>query len=87
MEVKHTLKIYILAQGAEATPPLGTVLGNLGVNSINFCKDFNDFTQELPNYLTLSVKIFVYSNKSYKFFIEGLPLTPLISLFVFDKTF
>jgi len=27
---------------ADAVPPLGTVLGNLGINAVKFCKDFND---------------------------------------------
>jgi large subunit ribosomal protein L11 len=85
MEIKHSLDIYILAQGADSAPPLGTVLGNMGVNSINFCKDFNTETADLPNYLTLSVKILVFSNKSYKFIIQGLPLTPLLALIGFER--
>jgi large subunit ribosomal protein L11 len=86
MEIKNSLKLYILAQGADAAPPLGTVLGNLGVNSINFCKDFNLFTEDLPNFLTLSIKILVFSNKSYKFTVEALPLTPALSLFSFERS-
>jgi large subunit ribosomal protein L11 len=85
MEIKSQLDIYILAQGADAAPPLGTVLGNLGVNSITFCKDFNTATADLPNYFTLSVRILVFSNKSYKFSIEGLPLSPLLNLLAFER--
>ena len=68
MEIKNKLNIYILAQQADAGPPLGTILGNLGVNSTNFCKEFNSYTQDLPNFLILSVTIHVFNNKSYKFF-------------------
>lgn len=85
MEVKNKLQLYILAQGADAAPPLGTVLGNLGVNSINFCKDFNVATEDLPSFLTLSVTIEIFSNKSYKFLIKNLPLTPLLNLLVFER--
>lgn len=85
MEIKSQLDLYIMAQGADSAPPLGTVLGNLGVNSISFCKDFNTATSDLPNYLTLSVKIMVFSNKSYKFSIEGLPLSPLLMLVAFER--
>jgi large subunit ribosomal protein L11 len=86
MEVKNKLQLYILAQGADAAPPLGTVLGNLGVNSINFCKEFNVATEDLPNFLTLSVCINVFSNKSYKFSIEYLPLPPLVNILTVERT-
>jgi ribosomal protein L11 len=85
MEIKNKLNIYILAQQADAGPPLGTILGNLGVNSTNFCKEFNSYTQDLPNFLTLSVTIHVFNNKSYKFFINELPLGKLVSLFKTEK--
>ena len=31
--------VYIRSQSAEAAPPLGTILGNVGVNSEKFCTD------------------------------------------------
>lgn len=80
MEIKNSLKLYILAQGADSAPPLGTILGNFGINSIIFCQEFNKVTSDLPNFLTLAVTINVFSNKSYNFFIEGLPLSPLFLL-------
>lgn len=80
MEVKHTLQLYIQSQKADAAPPLGTVLGNLGVNTVNFCKEFNAFTVDLPSYFTLLVTIQVLSNRSYKFSVGRLPLGPIISL-------
>lgn len=84
MDIKNRLNIYILAQGADAGPPLGTILGNLGVNSTNFCKDFNTYTSEIPNFITLSVTILVYTNRSYKFSINELPLGKLIGLFQYE---
>ena len=38
---KHGLFTHIPAQMAMAGPPLGTQLGQLGVNIANFIKDFN----------------------------------------------
>ena len=73
LDVIHVITIYIRAQGAEATPPLGTVLGNLGVNSIKFCKEFNEFTQDLPSYITLGVSISVLENRTYNFHIISGP--------------
>jgi len=31
LEPKYTKKLFIQSQGADPAPPLGTVLGNLGV--------------------------------------------------------
>ena len=56
MKVKQ-VSLYIKAGKAEAGPPLGTVLGNLGVNSSKFCKEFNAFTENLPSYFKLKVNI------------------------------
>lgn len=50
-EVKQVITIMIRAKSAESGPPLGTVLGNIGVNAIKFAKEFNDFTENLPNCL------------------------------------
>jgi len=69
-DVKHIINITIKAQSAESGPPLGTVLGNIGVNAIKFAKDFNEFTVDLPNYFKVNVKIFIYINNNYKFIVK-----------------
>lgn len=61
------LELYIRANGAESGPPLGTTLGNIGVNTIKFCKEFNEYTQDLPNYFLLKVNITVNENRSFIF--------------------
>jgi ribosomal protein L11 len=66
-DIKHVIDIVIRSQSAESGPPLGTVLGNIGVNAVKFAKDFNEYTEELPNYFKVNVKIFIYRNNSYKF--------------------
>lgn len=81
------LSLYVKAGQAEAGPPLGTVLGNLGVNSSKFCKEFNEFTRGLPAYLKLKVYINVYENRTFDFKVK-LPSTPyFISLLKVEKTF
>jgi len=65
--VKNLISIALYSQGAEAAPPLGTVLGNLGVNAIKFSKEFNEFTSELPKYFKVRVLITVYENKTVTF--------------------
>lgn len=48
---KKNLIIYIYAQTAESGPPLGTILGNLGINTVKFCKDLMSIQK---NYLIIS---------------------------------
>jgi large subunit ribosomal protein L11 len=61
------LTLYIRANNAESGPPLGTTLGNIGVNTIKFCKEFNEFTKDLPNYFLLRVSIIIAENKGFTF--------------------
>lgn len=59
------ITIFLRSQLAEAGPPLGTVLGNLGLNATKFCKEFNEFTKELPTYFYLQVEISILDDKSF----------------------
>src|SRR5450432_3627835 len=70
MLILHTVTIFLRAKMAESGPPLGTILGNLGINTIKFCKEFNDFTLDLPNYFKLRVSIIVFENKTFSFSIR-----------------
>ena len=69
-DIKYLKKCYLMSQKAEAVPPLGTILGNIGVNTIKFCDEFNNYTKELPNYFLLKVYIIIFENKTFKFFIN-----------------
>jgi ribosomal protein L11 len=75
--------VYIRSQNAEATPPLGTILGNIGVNTVKFCDEFNKLTIILPSYMVVKVKIDISDNKTFKFKILSLSLTFLINLLKF----
>jgi len=80
MEIKNVIFLFIRSQMADAGPPLGTVLGNIGINSLKFCKEFNDFTKDLPNYFILKVKILIMEDRSYNFIIF-LPTIGFIIMF------
>lgn len=83
--LKHSLSVYVNSQSADSGPPLGTVLGNLGVNAIKFCKDFNEFTSDLPSYFQLSVFISIFEDRSCNFKIFQPSTGYLISLLRFDR--
>jgi ribosomal protein L11 len=68
--IKHKFCFFIRAQSAEIGPPLGTVLGNSGINATSFVKEFNEFTQELPNYFTVRVHILLFEDRTFDFTIE-----------------
>jgi large subunit ribosomal protein L11 len=91
---KYIKKIYLRAQSADPSPPLGTVLGNIGVNASNFCTLFNNRTKNLPSYLALKTTIYVYHNKtidftvslpSTSFFLNAIRFEKTIKVFVGDR--
>jgi len=70
MKTQTILTLYIRAGKAQNGPPLGTILGNIGVATVKFVKEFNEFTNTLPDYFLLGVRIVVSENKSYTFSIS-----------------
>ncbi len=79
--IESRVKLQVPAGSANPSPPLGPALGQRGVNIMEFCKQFNAETQNLPNIdkgTPLSVEILVYGDKSFKFIIKGPPVSVLI---------
>lgn len=86
LKPKYIKRIFIRSQSADPAPPLGTVLGNLGVNTVAFCTSFNMLTKNIPNYFLLKTIIYIYENKSTNFIIN-LPSTGFIlNLLKFQKS-
>lgn len=79
--VKTKVCLFVRSQSAENGPPLGTILGNMGVNAIKFVKDFNEYTKELPSYFLLKLHIYILEDRSYKFSVF-LPTTGYILSFI-----
>jgi large subunit ribosomal protein L11 len=66
------LKLFIEAGAASAVPPLGPILGQYGVNTIQFCKEFNDMTYELLYFIEddsapfiLSVEVIINEDRTF----------------------
>lgn len=76
-EVKANLKMKIPAGKASAAPPVGSTLGQYGVNMMDFIQPFNDATKELGNAI-ITAHITIYTDKTMEFRIVGSPTDDLI---------
>lgn len=86
-EIIKTFSIFLRSGKVEAGPPLSTILGNFGINTVKFVKEFNEFTKELPDYFLLVVIINIYNDKSYNFLLEDPNISLLLRLVSFSKDF
>lgn len=65
-EVKANLKMKIPAGKATAAPPVGSTLGQHGVNMMDFINPFNEQTRDLGN-VTITAHITVYTDRTMNF--------------------
>ena len=82
-----TLILYIRANSAKIGPPLGTTLGNIGVNTAKFCKEFNEYTKDLPDYFLLKTTINIVENKNFTFSVDLPSIGFIISLLKKEEIF
>ena len=76
-EIETLIKLQIPAGQANPAPPVGPVLGQHGLNIMDFCNAFNGKTKELQGTLT-PVVITVYKDRSFTFEIKSPPASTLI---------
>lgn len=57
-QIKANLKMRIPAGKASAAPPVGSTLGQYGVNMMDFITPFNEATKEMKGTLTAHITIF-----------------------------
>lgn len=75
-KVKQVVKMVINAGKAQAGPPLGSTLGPMGINLMQFCKEFNDMTASMSG--AIPALITVYDDRSYSFILKTPPVAELI---------
>lgn len=75
--VKTVVKLQIPGGGATPAPPVGSALGQYGVNIMGFCKSFNTATAKRKGE-TVPVVITVYTDRSFTFITKITPTTELI---------
>ena len=75
--VKANLKMKIRAGQASAAPPVGSTLGQYGVNMMDFIQPFNDATKDMQGGM-VTAHITIFDDRSMEFRVVGVPTDDLI---------
>ncbi len=75
--VKANLKLKIPAGKATAAPPVGSTLGQHGVNMMDFINPFNEQTKDQGN-VTITAHITIYQDRTMDFRWVGQPTDDMI---------
>jgi len=71
-EVKANLKMKIMGGQASAAPPVGSTLGQYGVNMMDFIQPFNDATKDMKGQM-VTAHITIFDDRSMQFRVVGSP--------------
>ncbi len=70
--VKANLKMKIRGGQASAAPPVGSTLGQYGVNMMDFIQPFNDATKDMQGQM-VTAHITIYDDRTMDFRVVGSP--------------
>jgi len=70
--IKANLKMKIRAGQASAAPPVGSTLGQYGVNMMDFIQPFNDATKDMQG-AEVTAHIVIYDDRTMDFRVVGMP--------------
>ena len=76
-EISTLIKLQVSGGQANPAPPIGPVLGQHGVNIMEFCKQFNARTQKQQGEV-VPVVITVFKDRSFTFELKTPPVSYLI---------
>jgi large subunit ribosomal protein L11 len=76
-KVLALVKLQIKAGQATPAPPVGTALGQHGVNIMDFCRQYNDATQPFAGQV-IPVELTIYEDRSFSFVTKQPPAAELI---------
>jgi large subunit ribosomal protein L11 len=75
-KVLAVVKIQLEAGSATPAPPVGTALGPHGVQTMEFCKQYNQATESMLGQV-IPVDITIYEDRSFSFVLKTSP-TPVL---------
>mmetsp|Transcript_36119 Transcript_36119/g.58306 ORF Transcript_36119/g.58306 Transcript_36119/m.58306 type:complete len:184 (+) Transcript_36119:645-1196(+) len=70
MSVVGRFRLIVPGATAKPAPKMGQALGPLGINMMNFCKDFNARTQKVRPEVPLQCTLVPKTDRTYKFFLR-----------------
>ena len=76
-KVSAVVKLQINAGQATPAPPVGTALGQHGVNIMEFCRQYNEATQQQQGQV-IPVELTIYEDRSFSFITKQPPAAELI---------
>ncbi|PVU92501.1 hypothetical protein BB561_003779 [Smittium simulii] len=71
--VSSVLRLMIPAGKASPSPPIGPALGQRGVKSMDFCKQFNDKTKNLQPNIPVPTLITIKPDRTFSFVTKSPP--------------
>ncbi len=76
-KVMAVVKLQIPAGEARPAPPVGTALGQYGINLMGFCKEYNERTAGQEGAI-IPAEITIYQDRSFAFQIKTPPASDLL---------
>jgi len=76
-KVSALVKLQIRAGQATPAPPVGTALGQHGVNIMEFCRQYNEATQQFMGQV-IPVELTIYEDRTFSFITKQPPASELL---------
>ena len=76
-KVSAIVKLQIRAGQATPAPPVGTALGQHGVNIMDFCRQYNEQTQQFAGQV-IPAELTIYEDRTFSFITKQPPAAELI---------
>jgi large subunit ribosomal protein L11 len=76
-KVLANVKLQIRAGQATPAPPVGTALGQHGVNIMEFCRQYNEATQQFAGQV-IPVELTIFEDRSFSFITKQPPAAELL---------
>src|SRR5207244_1762586 len=76
-KIAAVVKLEIRAGQATPAPPVGTALGQHGVNIMEFCRQYNEATQDQTGQV-IPVELTIYEDRTFSFVTKQPPAAELL---------
>ncbi|HYD34766.1 MAG TPA: 50S ribosomal protein L11 [Vitreimonas sp.] len=76
-KIVNVLKLNLPAGSATPAPPVGPILGQAGINMMDFLKQYNDKTSDKRGQI-IPAEITIFEDRSFKFVLKLPPVAEMI---------